>query len=268
MAYDDEAPIIVTGPNRSGTTWMQWFLSQHPRIHIHGQTPNIPWHSFWNVSQTMVEQGDWARRANLQVGYEIAHYAGSDRQRSRDIFCRALREFLSGFGPFKPRWGVKWLDMCAEPGAVDQVEWLWPQTRWIVCIRDPFVTISSTKNTFVPDVDGPALAQIWVRTCQFVESHHGDRVALFQVDLLARQTETGRREAIERVLDCVGEEPTEETDRFVSQWPLVHKVRADDERTFVLSDEEKFRLLRDVPLLGFYLRKMGYDVPRQKEEVT
>lgn len=267
MAYDDEAPIIVTGPNRSGTTWMQWFLSQHPRIHIHGQTPNIPWHSFWNVSQTMVEQGDWARRANLQVGYEIAHYAGSDRQRSRDIFCRALREFLSGFGPFKPRWGVKWLDMCAEPGAVDQVEWLWPQTRWIVCIRDPFVTISSTKNTFVPDVDERALAQIWVRTCQFVESHQGDRMALFQMDLLARQTETVRREAIERVLDCVGEEPTEETDRFVSQWPLVHKVRADDERTFVLPDEEKCRLLREVPLLGFYLRKMGYDVPRQKEEV-
>ena len=261
MTKHEGKPIFVTGPNRSGTTWMQWFLSQHPRIRIHGQTPNIPWHFFWNVCQTMVEHGDWARRANLQVGYEIAHYAGSDCQRSREIFCRAFCEYLAGFGRPKPRWGIKWLELCAVPGAAAEVEWLWPETRWIVCIRDPFVTISSTKNTFVPDVDERALAQTWVNTCRFAESHQSRRVVLFQMDRLAGQGEAERLAAIRRVLECVGEEPTEETERFTREWPLVHKVRPDQQRTFTLSEEAKRRLLDDVPLLGFYLEKMGYDLP-------
>jgi len=151
---------------------------------------------------------------------------------------------------------------------VSQVEWLWPQTRWVVCLRDPFVTISSTKNTFVPHVDERGLAETWVRTCQFVESHESDRVVLFQMDHLIRQTEAERRTAIGRVLACVGEEPTEETDRFVSQWPLVHKVRPDEQRTFSLSDQAKRQLLREVPLLGFYRQKMGYEAMDQESPGT
>ncbi|HIE97435.1 MAG TPA: hypothetical protein EYQ63_10565, partial [Fuerstia sp.] len=33
----EDAPIFVTGMPRSGTTFIQHLLSQHPRIQIHGQ---------------------------------------------------------------------------------------------------------------------------------------------------------------------------------------------------------------------------------------
>lgn len=41
MTDQEASPIIISGLGRSGTTWMQWFLSQHPRIHIHGQLPDM-----------------------------------------------------------------------------------------------------------------------------------------------------------------------------------------------------------------------------------
>ncbi len=234
----------------------------------HGQPPNIPWHFFWSVSQTMIERGEWARQSNVQVGYEIAHYAGSEPERAQDVFCRAFREFMTGFGPSKPRWGVKWLWLCATRGAPCQVESLWPETRWVVCLRDPFVTINSTKNTFVPHATERSLAEQWVRTCQFVESRDARRVVLFQMDKLNQSTEAERRAAVHRVLACVGEEPTPETDRFAGDWPLVHKAVADQDRAFRLSMEDRCRLLEQVPGLGFYLKRMGYDLPEVGSDVS
>ena len=49
-----------------------------------------------------------------------------------------------------------------------------------------------------------------------------------------------------------------ETDSFVRQWPIVHKVIPEDERTFRLSSEARQDLLRSVPLLADYMNKFGY----------
>ncbi len=253
-----ETPILVTGMPRSGTTWMQWFLSEHPRIHVHGQSPNLPWRDFWAWHGRLVRQSAWSIRANRHDGYAIAHYAGSDAARTRAVFKRMFRHWLTGHGPDRPRWGLKWLRLCAEPTAVEQFESLWPQARWVVCVRDPFVSLSSQKNTFVPNQNLHDYARGWVATCAFVDCHAPNRVVAVQIDKLERQTYEERRAAMQRVLSCVGEEPTDSTDAFVARWPRVHKVKPDRDRKFSLSRDQKQRLLDEVPRLASCMRRMGY----------
>ena len=129
----EDAPIFVSGYPRSGTTWMQWFLSQHPDIHIHGQLPNLDWQPGWQWYQQLLECGRWAERANERVGYEVPHYAGSDERRCRQLFATLIRDFLTGFAPPKRRWGIKSLTWCMTSGLPEQVESLWPEpSGWSV----------------------------------------------------------------------------------------------------------------------------------------
>src|SRR4030042_6259654 len=138
-----------------------------------------------------------------------------------------FQDWLTGHGPGKPRWGLKWLEMCSSRETVEQFESLWPQSCWIVCLRNPFVSVSSQQNTCVPGQDLREYALRWVRTCMFVESHDSRRVVAVQIDKLSEETESRRQAAMERVLACAGEAPSAETEAFVKRWPRVHKVRAD-----------------------------------------
>ena len=258
MTREADSPIIVTGAGRSGSTWMQWFLSQHPRIHIHGQPPMLRWHTLWHWSQTLIEQGEWARKANERVGYEIAHYAGSSADRAREVFRCCTRDFLCGFGPTKPRWGVKWIGLCEQLGAIGQFESLWPEARFVVCLRDPFATINSLKSTFVPDADIELCASKWVDACRFVESHDAQRVVAVQMDQLEKQSWPQRKAAMDRVMECIGEKACPETDEFLKRWPTVHKVTPDAKRTFQLSEEQKQTLLDEVPGLTHSMEQLNY----------
>lgn len=266
MNRGKEAPIMVSGLGRSGSTWMQWFLSQHPRIHIHGQSPNLPWPSFWQWYQTMVVQGKWAARANRNVGYAVAHYAGSDLNRCRKAFKRLVHRYMTGYGPARPRWGLKWIAFCTDPQAVSQFVSLWPETRWVIMLRDPFRTMTSAKNTFNPRLEPREHAERWVRVCRFIESYDAGRLVTVQMDKLECQNQRQRQDALERVLACVGEEPCRETDKFVKQWPTVHKVKPEERRTFALSLKEKQSLLDQVEGLGHYLQEMGYPPPTSDDE--
>jgi hypothetical protein len=245
-----ECPIIVSGLARSGTTWMQWFLSQHPRIHIHGQTPNLPWGEWWQWYQRLVLQGQWAERSNSHHGYEIAHYAG--------IFRRAFRDYMTGNGPQKPRWGLKLVNLACSREAVWQVVSFWPEVRWVICIRDPFMTIASTKNTFAPELDLQSRAAAWVEVCKFASTCDAGRLVTVPIDQLDRQSPAQREQALRRVLECVGEGPCDETNQFIREWPRVHKVKPDEQRTFELSQEQKHQLIAEVPELSEWMAKLGY----------
>jgi len=49
-----DAPFFASGIPRSGTTWMQWSLCQHPQIHIHGQLPMFDWQAGWRWYRQLV----------------------------------------------------------------------------------------------------------------------------------------------------------------------------------------------------------------------
>ena len=254
----DDAPIMVSGLGRSGTTWMQFLLSVHPRIHIHGQIPNLPWAVTWNWYKTLIRHGDWAQKSNRCFGYTPNHFTGSDSARCAAIFKRMYRDYMTGFGRRAPRWGLKALTYCADAQLVHDFESLWRDTRWVVCIRDPFCSIESAINTFTPNADPIQGAQTWVQVCRFIESHDPRRVVTVQIDVLSRQGREKRRAAIRRVMECIGEEPSLETDEFIRTWQVVHKVKSESARTFKLSDEVKLKMLGEVPDFAAYLEKWGY----------
>ncbi|HID75821.1 MAG TPA: hypothetical protein EYP56_07470 [Planctomycetaceae bacterium] len=261
VSQDLEMPIVVTGMARSGTTWVQWFLSEHPRIHIHGQEPKLHWADLWHWYQKLVEHGRWAVRANRLQGYGVPHYAGSGPQRCREIFKRLVREYMTGLGPpveAKPRWGLKWIGLAARGEAAWQFASLWPEARWVVCVREPFAAMASLKNTFAPELDVRQFAASWVATCRFIEACDRGRLAVVQLDKLAGEGQAGRKAGLDEVLECVGEEPSEETDEFIRQWPVVHKVKPDEERSFRFTGEEKQRLVAEVPGLAEQMEKMGH----------
>ena len=258
MIDDQERPILVTGLGRSGTTWMQSFLSQHRRIHIHGQSPNISWETVWHWYRTLLNQGEWSQWANRHTALDVPHYAGSDPDRAHAVFKRMFHDYFTGNGSAAPRWGLKWLDLPGRTNAGQQFEQLWPHAHWVVCVRDLFRTIESAKNTFVPQLDIRGTAEAWVHTCQFIATHEPTRVTLVQLDHLAAQPLSQRVGALRQVLYRLGEAPTAETDAFTLAWPVVHKVKPEGERTFRLTADEKVELLRTVPGLKEHIERLGY----------
>lgn len=252
-----DAPIFVSGIPRSGTTWMQWFLCQHPEIHVHGQLPPFDWQAGWEWYHQLVAAGSSAARSNAEIAYPIPHYAGSDEERCRRLFAQFLRGFLCGFAPEKPRWGIKSLKWCVEPGVVPQVETLWPEARWVVCIRDPFLAIASEKNTFRPDVDLNAAARGWVEICEFAHRHDPRRTVVFQIDQVADEEQRARATA--QVLECIGAAHTPETLQAIREFPVIHQVKPSEQRSFEFSTDAKQRLLDEVPGLRPWMQQMGYN---------
>lgn len=258
MVPPGESPIMVSGLGRSGSTWMQWFLSHHPDAHIHGQSPNIPWRRFQAWRECLLEQGAWSKASNESVGYETAHYAGSPPERAEYVFRRMFIDYMTGHGPRRARWGLKWIGFCTDADSVRQWEELWPDTRWIVCLRDPFKTMESARNTFVPDLDLANAAASWVAACRFAESHAPERTCLFQIDELAGNDATARERAAQRVLATVGLSWCDALRNFLADWPVVHKEKADARRTFKLTGKQKQTLLDTTPELVRHMRRLGY----------
>ncbi len=260
----EERPILVTGPMCSGARWMQRFLSQHPRIHVHGQPPEIAWETLWGWHETLQGHGTWAEKINRNTPSAAPYSAGSGPRRTAEVFRRMLRDWLTGFGPPKPRWGLVWPGLCADSSAAEQWEKLWPQTCWIVCLCHPLRTIELAKSTLWPDLDPRALARQWVASCQFLERHGAKRAAVFQADRLAGYAQ--RRAAIDRVLARIEEKPAGQAEAFLRRWPVTPGTPG--ERKFLLSDEAKESLAEEVPELEHFMRRLGYPVrPRVAQAV-
>lgn len=253
-------PIIISGPPRSGTTWMQWFLSQHPRIHIHGQEPQLSWKTMLSWYDEMVKAGKWAIHANQHKsleGYSIAHYAGSSPERCKEIFAKMAQDFLCGFGPVKPRWGIKSLWFSTQQKTVDQINSIWPETKWIICIRHPFVSFESQKNTFVPDMNLEQWIERWIESVQIMKSNS---FPCIHMDQLQKEKPLRRRYVINQCLPYIGEEPTTETEEFLEIWPIVHKVKPETVRKFKLHEKRKQEMLNTFKELGELIQEMGYEV--------
>lgn len=135
------APIIVTGPDRSGTTLMFALLASHPRISMSRRT-NM-WRWFFG------RFGDLAQPENLQQCLEVMLRYHRLAQLEPDP-DRIVREFLAGepsygrlFGLFhehhaeklgKPRWGDKSLHTEHFAGQILQD---FPRAKIIHMMRDP-----------------------------------------------------------------------------------------------------------------------------------
>ena len=138
------SPIFVTGHPRSGTTFLQHLLSTHPNIEIFGQeTADLKWGEWLRAAVSGV---DAAAASNEELGYDVPHYAAP---RGTAAVAKRLLEFVEWYltgGKQVARWGVKSLGQCRV--APELVMEVWPDTRWVVCIRNPFHCAESLRNTF------------------------------------------------------------------------------------------------------------------------
>ena len=241
-----EAPIIVTGTGRSGTTWMQFALSQHLRCHVHGQEP-IRTDFLWHLLEQFTLAGRSAGRKNAQVGYDVAHYAGSDERRTAQLVRDFYAAWIGGYGRPTERWGAKFLGMASDPAEIERWERLWPDTRYVVCLRDVWHVIESQKNTFEPTRKPAEIVEAWLRCAEFAD--RSPRAVLWRIDQVEQLDRIGRRRAMDRVLEICGLVPSAEVDAFVDRWPCVHKVKPDVARTFTLSAEQRADLLQRYPRL-------------------
>ena len=257
-----ESPIVVTGLGRSGTTWTQWFLSHHPCVAIAGQTPQVPRRAVQLVIKLLV--GDlrqamaWTERANRDVGYPVPHYAGCTVQEYRRRTAEFLAGILTGHGPRRARWGLKELDSPAEPAWRARWLWLFPRTRWILCVRDAFAAIESARNTFVPDANIERWLRTWVDFATW--ARRDDSVFLWRLSTVPNSPEA-RTEATRALLDHCGLHHTPETLDFVRWWPLVHKVIPDHARRFKFSTRDKRQWLERLPALRLAYRDLGLPLP-------
>lgn len=246
------SPVFVTGMPRSGTTFVQHLLSQHPRIRISGQEPaGMRWGDWLRIVVDGVES---ANASNDELEYDIPHYAAP--RNSHDAatgFLEYIRWYLTG-GMTPKRWGAKSLTECrVVPEAVLDV---WPDTRWIVCIRDPFRSIESLRNTFdaQQNVELSLAVSWWTEAARFA---HSQEAALpVQFDRLTEPAE--RQQFVERLFDFIDEDITPEVEDFADRWPVVHKVVADADRAYSLSSTDRERLLHEYPEFHSWVERLGY----------
>lgn len=249
---DTESPIFVTGVPRSGTTFVQHLLTRHPRITIYGQEPaNVCWGD-WLL--TLKVGADSARQSNRELDYEVPHYAGDGDSGAIDRpFLSFIKWYLTG-QPRTPRWGVKSLTQCRLP--VEPIRTVWPETRWVVCLRDPFRALESLRSTFDRDhhVSPDEFRDWWVTAAEFASSEPSARLLLF--DRLP-SPETRHRE-MAALFDFLGEDYPAEVRQFVEEWPVVHKVVPDHERADSLTHAERAGLLETHPDLAEWASQLGY----------
>lgn len=241
---------------------MQWFLCQHPRIHIHGQEPHLSWVTLVSWYEQMVEAGRWGRRSNEMPEnkvYPIPHYAGSNPERCKEIWATMVRDFLCGYGNLeKPRWGQKCLWVSAKQEVIKTIMNVWADARWIICVRHPFISFESQKNTFVKDQDLQEWVKKWINSIRFAENN-SDIAFMVQIDNLSKEPLDFRKKVLNKLLnEHLGEDSTTETEAFLDQWKIVHKVKEDNERSFRMPEEKKREMLKKFPDLKVYMEKLNY----------
>ncbi|MEO2029537.1 MAG: sulfotransferase [Fuerstiella sp.] len=248
----EDAPIFVTGMPRSGTTFIQHLLSQHPRIQIHGQEPaDCAWADWLNL---LLDGVGFAASSNEQLGYDSQHYAApNDGHEVAERFLPFMKWYLTG-GQHSPRWGAKSLTQCRI--ASEAIQHVWPAARWIVCIRDPFRCLESLRNTFdrEQEVESEEAIEWWTSAVRFAHEDSGAMPVLF--DRL--RTPAQRRQQTAEIFAFIDESVTPEVSDFVEEWPTVHKVVSEDERSYRISQDDREQMLGLDTEFRSWVERLGY----------
>jgi hypothetical protein len=205
-------PVLVTGPDRSGTTLMFALLASHPELCMVRRTNLWRWFDG--------RYGDLADAANLErclddlVAYRRMAHLQPDRERLRDemrdgpatygrLFELVMRHHAERAGA--SRWGDKSLH--TEHHA-DRVFAAFPDARMIHMLRDPRDRYASVRRRGGNDVRRVgAAAGRWrasTRAAERNRQRHPDRYLVVRYEDLVHQPETTMR----RVCDFIGEDYT------------------------------------------------------------
>jgi len=265
-----EDPIIITGTGRSGSTFLQWFLSSHPDIHISGEE-TLPWRAMMQFYEQLSKAGktggqfnETTRKNDREIfnfkpdweKYRVPHWCGSDEERTNRIFRKMMNEFITGYGKKSRRWGFKSVWRCDDPELAEKFfERLFPNVKWVIACRHPFRSYESEVNNDHPYKDLTHWLRGWVRNIHFASK---ENAVLVQVDKMRDASHDQRTECLQRVLDFVGEKSTPETEQFIKDWPVVNKEKPDNVRRFMVDKEIKNEKIAFFPHLKEYMSILNY----------
>jgi hypothetical protein len=205
----DDAPILVTGPDRSGTSLMYALLASHSNISMSRRT-NM-WRWFYGKYGDLNRPADFERCLQQMLRYERMQVLQPDEDRIREEFLDGEASYGRLFALFhghfaelrgKERWGDKSLH--TEHHA-DQVFCEFPSARMIHLMRDPRDRYGSIKKRYdrpqkgVAPATGRWLTSTWAARRKL--RRYPDRYMVVRYEDLAARPE----ETLEEVCEFLGE---------------------------------------------------------------
>ncbi len=146
MAPPMEQPFFILGNGRCGSTMLCKVLQAHPQVALcdEAKVINFIWFCNQLASLPADSQGEWnlqepIRMRGLIQGRYTASMASSFAGHAKSL----IRDFYKG--EFPDREFTHWGDKLPNPRAAAAMRALWPQTRYILCVRDPRDMICSYR---------------------------------------------------------------------------------------------------------------------------
>jgi len=247
------APIIVSGPGRSGTTFTAALLQHHEDLRVLTQVPVLmdAWLLMWR------ECMDSARIHGRRKRYDCCGVRSYEV--ARDLWCDSLLRFLNDGKRVRKRWGVKWLWLVSNSEWTELLSIVWPNIRWVVCIRDPVATYESSCSTFVHQDKLPwsEFCRRWILAEQFARTQATFVVQMDKID------ESQREATVRAMLDSLDLSRTKRVAQFVHKWPAIWRrdAVAPHRPEYTLSQSEigstPPRMIEAMERLGYSLSHAG-----------
>jgi hypothetical protein len=254
IVSQEESPIIVFGAPRSGTTYVNRILNEHPEIFITHETRLFAWvHQSLNI----LPQDD-------QV---VLNHRDTFIEHLRSVYPNLIRDFYKTLQPHARYWGDKnphYADQLNR-GCLETIIALFPEARFIHVIRDGRDVVSSLIRKGWVDFD--SAHQTWMSHieigCAFGRNQPPNRyVELRYEDLIQDDVGGARRlfdflriEIHPNVVNFCQAQRDQRTPLSMPTRDLSRGAAISDWGTMLTHDQQ----LRSLALLAGHLVQYGYE---------
>jgi hypothetical protein len=256
MGLQIDDVIMVSGPARSGTTFMQNLLSSHSQIKVYGQE-TIPIDEFLDFYDKIECGSKIAQKNNLNFeGNDlIPHYAGGYPPEARVLFARFWRDFFSGGQPIRRYWGFKALWLSEDQKRVDRFQRIFKNTKWVICIRNPFQSYAShCRNYSVMDLEESL--RRWRNTIDV--AFKNNNMLIWVTDDKENLTDY-RLKKIDRLCFFLQINQDNSMKEFVNQWPVIHKQESYKIEEYI-NKKHLEKICDKLPRIREYLKEFKYSL--------
>jgi len=219
---------------------MQLALSRLNHVRIAGQPTTLPLSYLRSIYEQIASAGAAAMESNAGKGYQ--HHIGLNSAECIDVL-RAFAEsvWLRGLGGLIGHLGVKLNGVCIND---DLLTKLWPNAFYVVCVRHPWETWVSLRNSYAPLIEWVTFSETWA---DHVEAAIGNNHAI-----LARLEDSEQKTA-EQIQSMIKVHPIKQLEKGLMQ--KVHA--ADTNRPRVIYAAEQYSCSERFAALA---KRLGYQI--------
>jgi hypothetical protein len=248
---DPQAPLLVIGAGRSGSSLLARIFGAHPAMCFHDEndflTPQL-WQLLWQNRRPRVVRGMGTSQT------AITEMEAALIQRLASLLPQLLVSIL-GIDPTRTHWGFKevWNGSATHRYSWDIYDLLFPRATWVHLVRHPFefaASCAAWNNDAFTDSYLEARLSDWtamveysrLRATQerFFEVRHEDIVA-------------STRHTLEPVFESLGLDWSEACARAVKRRVMVSERQREKEQTLLRGFRRSKALAKTAASLGYVL---------------